>query len=63
MKWKPKTCKVETLGCKVNQYESQYFREMLELNGVVEALEYENPDLVLSTPAPSPMMQTPRVEP
>ena len=47
MKWKPKTCKVETLGCKVNQYESQYFREMLELNGVVEALDNENPDLCI----------------
>ncbi len=47
MKWKPKTCKVETLGCKVNQYESQFFREMLELNGVVEALENEIPDLCI----------------
>jgi len=45
--WKPKTCKIETLGCKVNQYESQYFREMLELNGIVEANDFESPDLCI----------------
>lgn len=31
-----------TLGCKVNQYESQYFREMLELNGL-QVVEEEDP--------------------
>ena len=33
----PRTCRLLTLGCKVNQYETQYVKEMLEANGYVEA--------------------------
>lgn len=36
-----------TLGCKVNQYETQYVREGLELAGYREALDGEMPDLCL----------------
>ena len=31
------TCHLVTLGCKVNQYETQYVKEALELNGYREA--------------------------
>jgi threonylcarbamoyladenosine tRNA methylthiotransferase MtaB len=34
---RPRTARVVTLGCKVNQYESQYVKEILEANGYVEA--------------------------
>ena len=44
---KPKTCSLLTLGCKVNQYESQYFREMLELNGIQIVEEDESTDLCI----------------
>ena len=27
------TCRLVTLGCKVNQYETQYVKELLEHNG------------------------------
>jgi threonylcarbamoyladenosine tRNA methylthiotransferase MtaB len=40
-----RTCRLVTLGCKVNQYETQYLREALELNGYVEAGEGHAPDL------------------
>jgi threonylcarbamoyladenosine tRNA methylthiotransferase MtaB len=33
----PRTCRLLTLGCKVNQYETQYVKEMLEQNGYAEA--------------------------
>jgi threonylcarbamoyladenosine tRNA methylthiotransferase MtaB len=33
----PRTCRLLTLGCKVNQYETQYVKEMLEANGYREA--------------------------
>jgi threonylcarbamoyladenosine tRNA methylthiotransferase MtaB len=33
----PRTARVVTLGCKVNQYESQYVRELLQANGYAEA--------------------------
>ena len=33
----PRTCRLVTLGCKVNQYETQYVKEMLESAGWVEA--------------------------
>jgi threonylcarbamoyladenosine tRNA methylthiotransferase MtaB len=33
----PRTCRLATLGCKVNQYETQYVKEMLEAAGYVEA--------------------------
>ena len=36
---KTPTCRLVTLGCKVNQYETQYVKEMLEVNGYVEAVE------------------------
>jgi threonylcarbamoyladenosine tRNA methylthiotransferase MtaB len=39
------TCRLLTLGCKVNQYETQYVKEMLELNGYVEAADAEPADL------------------
>ncbi|MBY0526980.1 MAG: tRNA (N(6)-L-threonylcarbamoyladenosine(37)-C(2))-methylthiotransferase MtaB [Gemmataceae bacterium] len=32
-----RTCRLVTLGCKVNQYETQYVKETLELNGWREA--------------------------
>jgi threonylcarbamoyladenosine tRNA methylthiotransferase MtaB len=32
-----RTCRLVTLGCKVNQYETQYVKELLEHNGWVEA--------------------------
>ena len=41
------TVRLVTLGCKVNQYETQYAREMLELNGYVEAAEGQAADLCL----------------
>ena len=40
-----RTCRLQTLGCKVNQYETQYVKEMLELNGYREATEHEAADL------------------
>jgi threonylcarbamoyladenosine tRNA methylthiotransferase MtaB len=33
----PRTCRLVTLGCKVNQYETQYVKETLEANGYIEA--------------------------
>ena len=36
-----------TLGCKVNQYETQYVKETLQLNGWREAAEHEPADLCL----------------
>src|SRR5271168_1865908 len=41
----PQTCRLLTLGCKVNQYETQYVKEMLELNGYVEAVDGQVADL------------------
>jgi threonylcarbamoyladenosine tRNA methylthiotransferase MtaB len=40
-----KRCRLVTLGCKVNQYETQYLKEALELNGYVEAAEEQRPEL------------------
>jgi threonylcarbamoyladenosine tRNA methylthiotransferase MtaB len=42
-----RTCRLLTLGCKVNQYETQYVREMLELNGYHEADVDEAADLCI----------------
>lgn len=39
------TCRLVTLGCKVNQYETQYVKEALEINGYREAAEGERADL------------------
>jgi threonylcarbamoyladenosine tRNA methylthiotransferase MtaB len=41
----PRTCRLLTLGCKVNQYETQYVKEMLEANGYVEAAAGSPADL------------------
>jgi threonylcarbamoyladenosine tRNA methylthiotransferase MtaB len=41
------TCRLVTLGCKVNQYESQFVKEALELNGYREAADGERADLCL----------------
>ncbi len=40
-----KTCRMVTLGCKVNQYETQLVYEALQKNGYREATEDENADL------------------
>jgi len=40
-----KTCRLVTLGCKVNQYETQLVLETLERNGYREAVEDEPADL------------------
>jgi threonylcarbamoyladenosine tRNA methylthiotransferase MtaB len=39
-----RTCRLVTLGCKVNQYETQYVREMLEGAGYIAATEDETAD-------------------
>ncbi len=41
----PRTCRLVTLGCKVNQYETQFVKETLEANGYREAGEGEPADL------------------
>src|SRR5215813_4967883 len=43
----PRTCRLVTLGCKVNQYETQYAREMLQANGYREAADGEPAGLCL----------------
>ena len=40
-----RTCRLVTLGCKVNQYETQYVKETLEANGYIEAVEGQQADL------------------
>lgn len=40
-----RTCRLVTLGCKVNQYETQYVKEILEANGYREAAPEEPADL------------------
>lgn len=40
-----RTCRLVTLGCKVNQYETQLVKEALEQNGFREAAEDESADL------------------
>src|SRR6516165_8436870 len=40
-----RTCRLMTLGCKVNQYETQYVKETLEINGYREAGDGEAADL------------------
>jgi threonylcarbamoyladenosine tRNA methylthiotransferase MtaB len=42
-----RTCRLVTLGCKVNQYETQYVREMLEGAGYVAAAEGQPADLCI----------------
>jgi threonylcarbamoyladenosine tRNA methylthiotransferase MtaB len=40
-----RTCRLVTLGCKVNQYETQFVKEALEQNGFLEAPDEEPADL------------------
>src|SRR5271156_2981006 len=40
-----RTCRLVTLGCKVNQYETQHVKETLEVNGYREAAAGEAADL------------------
>ena len=40
-----RTCRLVTLGCKVNQYETQYVKETLEINGYREAEREEAADV------------------
>ena len=40
-----RTCRLVTLGCKVNQYETQLVKETLLKNGFREAAENESADL------------------
>jgi threonylcarbamoyladenosine tRNA methylthiotransferase MtaB len=42
-----RTCRLITLGCKVNQYETQYVKETLEANGYREAAPNEPADLCI----------------
>jgi threonylcarbamoyladenosine tRNA methylthiotransferase MtaB len=42
-----RTCRLVTLGCKVNQYETQYVKEALEANGYFEAAENEPAELCI----------------
>jgi threonylcarbamoyladenosine tRNA methylthiotransferase MtaB len=42
-----RTCRLLTLGCKVNQYETQYVKEALEANGYREADDGEPADLCI----------------
>ena len=42
-----KTFRVQTLGCKVNQYESQQIRQSLEQSGLTAAKPAQRPDLVV----------------
>jgi threonylcarbamoyladenosine tRNA methylthiotransferase MtaB len=41
----PRTCRLVTLGCKVNQYETQYVKELLEASGYREAKQDEPAEL------------------
>src|SRR5437868_5961769 len=41
----PRTVRLLTLGCKVNQYETQYVKELLEANGYIEAKDGSRADL------------------
>jgi threonylcarbamoyladenosine tRNA methylthiotransferase MtaB len=40
-----RSCRLVTLGCKVNQYETQYVKETLQANGYREAADREAADL------------------
>jgi threonylcarbamoyladenosine tRNA methylthiotransferase MtaB len=42
-----RTCRLVTLGCKVNQYETQYAKELLEAAGYREAAAKERADLCI----------------
>src|SRR5437016_3271520 len=42
-----RTCRLVTLGCKVNQYETQHVKEMLEANGYREAEDGAAADLCI----------------
>ena len=42
-----KTFQIHTLGCKVNAYESEYYRQTLLNAGYLERLPKENVDIVI----------------
>jgi len=42
-----RTCRLITLGCKVNQYETQHAKELLEANGYREAMADERAELCI----------------
>jgi threonylcarbamoyladenosine tRNA methylthiotransferase MtaB len=42
-----KTFSIDTLGCKVNQYESQQIRELLERLGLRQVQTSQRPNLVV----------------
>ena len=44
---KERTCRLITLGCKVNQYETQYVTETLEINGYRAAGDGEQAELCI----------------
>jgi threonylcarbamoyladenosine tRNA methylthiotransferase MtaB len=44
---RPRLCHLATLGCKVNQYETQHVKEFLEANGYREAQSGERADLCI----------------
>jgi threonylcarbamoyladenosine tRNA methylthiotransferase MtaB len=46
------TVRLLTLGCKVNQYETQYLKETLELNSWREAGDAEPPQGRTALPVP-----------
>src|SRR5215475_11837394 len=44
---RPRTMRLVTLGCKVNQYETQHVKELLEANGYIEADPGRRADLCI----------------
>ncbi len=44
---RPRLCHLATLGCKVNQYETQHVKEILEANGYRQARSGERADLCI----------------
>jgi hypothetical protein len=46
-KSKMKTFQIQTLGCKVNAYESEYYRQTLLNAGYLEGLPKESTDIVV----------------
>ena len=56
----PRTCRLVTLGCKVNQYETQYVKETLEANGYVEAADGQPADLCIVNTCTVTRRATPR---
>src|SRR5262249_604933 len=42
-----RTCRLVTLGCKVNQYETQYVKQLLEANGYRAAADGESAEVCI----------------